>query len=94
MPLRLERADIGEDFYVLLGAKNWACVEGYAAEWEAIAAALATRGRVSFKRCAVAPSKGGWQFWSPRNAHNDEDYVWIPESECDGLAAHILEVLP
>ena len=83
-----------EDFYVLDGAENWACVEGYSCEWEAIAAALATRGVASFKRCRVGPEPGGMVLWSPRNRTGPNDDIHVPDAECDTLARHILSTLP
>lgn len=83
----------GEGFYVLRGGRNWASVEGHASEWAEIAAAIGAGKRCSFKRCAVAPDRGGFAFHSPRNACSDADTVWMDAAEAKALAARIAAVL-
>lgn len=88
----------GEDqgFYVLRGGDNWASVEGHASEWLAIASFLLgkTAGKtIYFKRCASVKREKVFEFWSPRNASSDRDYVSILTEEAKELADQIIKVL-
>ena len=83
----------GEGFYVLRGGSNWASVEGHASEWAEIATAIKAGRPAQFRRCAVAPDRGGFAFWSPRNACSPSDTVWVDAADAKALAARIVAVL-
>lgn len=84
----------GEGFYALRGGSNWATVEGHAAEWLALAAAIRGRRYEGFRRCAVSAPKDVFvSFWSPRNAVGPNDHVEMDLADADALAAQIVAVL-
>lgn len=47
--------------------EKYTCVEGTAAEWRAIAAAIEANDSAEFRRCAAERTEHGYLFYSPRN---------------------------
>lgn len=100
MSLTLEPGPFDE-WWVLAGAENWACVEGSAEEWAEIADLLASgrNGSVSHKRCAavVGPMRDSGtdcvHLYSPRNASGERDYVRLSRAAGQELARQIAAVL-
>ena len=68
-------------------------VEGDAADWLAIAAAIETGGSARSRRCAVRIEPDGVVLWSPRNCTGDRDEKRLTTDEAKVLAVCIREVL-
>ncbi len=80
-----------EDWFVLRGGKNWASLEGTAADWRGIAKALVERRNYSEKRIAVRFKDDVATLYSPRNAVGENDSVVV--DDCPALAQHIEDEL-
>jgi hypothetical protein len=92
--LTLNHCEWMGDWFTLDGGGNRSSVEGPAAEWREVAAALrAGKGDVHHKRMCAHLQDGEWLFWSPRNAVSDRDRARLAVKHGPALADHIEKVL-
>lgn len=68
-------------------------VEGPASEWIELAAAIAARRPLAFKRAAFTPTATGGEFHSPKNAASERPSATLTAAELDDLLRSIRDQL-
>lgn len=81
-------------FYIEVDGESFTPnIEGTGAEWLAMLCYISKRKECVFRRCAVSPVNGGLRMWSPRNAEEAWDHLYVEDCEIPELTKSIREAL-